>query len=101
MAPRATRTPVSREDCGTSVIRTVGTENGTDINLWYEDHGAGRPVVLIHGTADLNTPFEATGGRLPALLPGLKFIRVDGAPHLLPWVHPEVVNPALLDFCQR
>jgi non-heme chloroperoxidase len=27
----------------------VGTENSTPINLYYEDHGAGRPVVLIHG----------------------------------------------------
>jgi len=28
---------------------TVGTENSTSINLHYEDHGSGRPVVLIHG----------------------------------------------------
>ncbi|MHA7210943.1 alpha/beta fold hydrolase [Arthrobacter sp. MDT1-65] len=28
---------------------TVGTENSTDIQLYYEDHGAGQPVVLIHG----------------------------------------------------
>ena len=28
---------------------TVGTENGTDINIYYEDHGQGQPVVLIHG----------------------------------------------------
>jgi non-heme chloroperoxidase len=27
----------------------VGTENGTDIEIYYEDHGQGRPVVLIHG----------------------------------------------------
>ena len=27
----------------------VGTENTTDIELYYEDHGAGQPVVLIHG----------------------------------------------------
>jgi peroxiredoxin len=27
----------------------VGTENSTDINLYYEDHGSGQPVVLIHG----------------------------------------------------
>ncbi|WP_432245111.1 alpha/beta fold hydrolase [Arthrobacter sp. G.S.26] len=27
----------------------VGTENSTDIELYYEDHGAGQPVVLIHG----------------------------------------------------
>jgi non-heme chloroperoxidase len=28
---------------------TVGSENNTDINLYYEDHGSGRPVILIHG----------------------------------------------------
>lgn len=28
---------------------TVGTENGSDIELYYEDHGSGQPVVLIHG----------------------------------------------------
>ena len=27
----------------------VGTENGSDIQLYYEVHGSGRPVVLIHG----------------------------------------------------
>jgi len=28
---------------------TVGQENGSDIEIHYEDHGAGQPVVLIHG----------------------------------------------------
>lgn len=28
---------------------TVGTENTTNIDLYYEDHGTGQPVVLIHG----------------------------------------------------
>ncbi|ALV45930.1 bromoperoxidase [Arthrobacter alpinus] len=28
---------------------TVGTENSTSIELYYEDQGAGQPVVLIHG----------------------------------------------------
>jgi non-heme chloroperoxidase len=28
---------------------TVGAENTTDIQLYYEDHGTGQPVVLIHG----------------------------------------------------
>jgi pimeloyl-ACP methyl ester carboxylesterase len=27
----------------------VGEENGTPIELYYEDHGSGQPVVLIHG----------------------------------------------------
>jgi non-heme chloroperoxidase len=28
---------------------TVGRENSAGIEIHYEDHGAGRPVVLIHG----------------------------------------------------
>jgi non-heme chloroperoxidase len=28
---------------------TVGAENSADIEIHYEDHGAGQPVVLIHG----------------------------------------------------
>jgi non-heme chloroperoxidase len=28
---------------------TVGKENSSNIDLYYEDHGSGRPVVLIHG----------------------------------------------------
>ncbi|QII00238.1 alpha/beta hydrolase [Rhodococcoides fascians A21d2] len=31
-----------------SVI-SVGKENSTSIDLYYEDHGSGQPVVLIHG----------------------------------------------------
>src|SRR5712691_2492584 len=28
---------------------SVGQENSTPIELYYEDHGSGKPVVLIHG----------------------------------------------------
>src|ERR1700691_4326337 len=28
---------------------TVGKENSANIDLYYDDHGAGKPVVLIHG----------------------------------------------------
>ena len=28
---------------------TVGQENNADIEIYYEDHGSGQPVVLIHG----------------------------------------------------
>jgi len=30
-------------------VITVGTENSGPINLSYEDHGSGTPVILIHG----------------------------------------------------
>ena len=28
---------------------TVGQENSDAIEIYYEDHGTGQPVVLIHG----------------------------------------------------
>jgi non-heme chloroperoxidase len=28
---------------------TVGSENSTEVSLFYTDHGSGQPVVLIHG----------------------------------------------------
>jgi non-heme chloroperoxidase len=28
---------------------TVGRQNSEEIEIYYEDHGAGQPVVLIHG----------------------------------------------------
>jgi len=41
------RRPDSRST--TMGMITVGKENSTSIDLYYEDHGAGTPVVLIHG----------------------------------------------------
>ncbi|WP_338403314.1 alpha/beta hydrolase [Arthrobacter bussei] len=40
--------PLEERDRITGFIK-VGTENSTDLHLYYEDHGAGQPVVLIHG----------------------------------------------------
>src|SRR6059036_1172530 len=28
---------------------TVGQENSAPIEIYYEDHGSGKPVVLVHG----------------------------------------------------
>jgi non-heme chloroperoxidase len=48
---------------------TVGKENSGNVELYYEDHGSGQPVVLIHG-------YPLTGASC----------------------HAEEVNAALLDF---
>ena len=36
----------------------VGTENSASIDLYYEDHGSGQPVVLIHGYPLNGTSWE-------------------------------------------
>jgi non-heme chloroperoxidase len=56
------------------------------------------PVLVVHGTEDRILPYEATAKRLPALVPGLELVSVEGGPHNIGWTHPEVVNKALLEF---
>jgi len=43
----------------------VGKENSTDIELYYQDHGSGDPVVLIHGYPLSGASWEK---QVPALL---------------------------------
>ena len=45
---------------------TVGKENSSDIDLYYEDHGSGDPVVLIHGYPLSGASWEK---QVSALLP--------------------------------
>lgn len=56
------------------------------------------PVLLIHGDADRILPYAATAARLPGMIADLKVVTVPGGPHNIAWTHPEVVNPALLEF---
>jgi len=44
---------------------TVGKENSSNIDLYYEDHGSGQPVVLIHGYPLDGASWEK---QVPALL---------------------------------
>ena len=53
----------------------VGKENSGDIKLFYEDHGSGTPVVLIHGWPLSGRSWEK---QLPALLEaGYRVITYD------------------------
>jgi non-heme chloroperoxidase len=56
------------------------------------------PVLLIHGDADRILPYAATAARLPGMIADLQVVTVAGGPHNIAWTHPEVVNPALLEF---
>jgi non-heme chloroperoxidase len=44
---QARRSQIKRRSAMSYV--TVGKENSSNIDLYYEDHGSGQPVVLIHG----------------------------------------------------
>jgi len=54
---------------------TVGKENSGNIDLYYEDHGTGKPVVLIHGWPLSGASWEK---QLPVLLKaGYRVITYD------------------------
>ena len=54
---------------------TVGRENSGSIDLYYEDHGSGRPVVLIHGWPLSGASWEK---QVAALLPaGYRVVTYD------------------------
>ncbi len=54
---------------------TVGTDNKTPVDLYYEDHGAGKPVVLIHGWPLSGRAWE---NQVPALVAaGYRVITYD------------------------
>jgi non-heme chloroperoxidase len=53
----------------------VGKENSTSIHLYYEDHGSGHPVILIHGYPLSSASWEK---QVPALLAaGYRVISYD------------------------
>jgi len=54
---------------------TVGKENSSNIDLYYEDHGSGNPVVLIHGYPLNGASYEKQLG--PLLAAGHRVITYD------------------------
>jgi hypothetical protein len=62
---------------------TVGKENSGNIDLYYEDHGSGQPVVLIHGYPLSGASWEK---QVPALL--------DAGYRSLPTIGGALASPA-------
>ena len=54
---------------------SVGKENSSDVNLHYEDHGSGKPVVLIHGYPLSGASWERQAAAL--LKAGFRVITYD------------------------
>ncbi len=55
---------------------TVGQENSAPIQLYYEDHGSGRPVVLIPG---FPLSGGACGARTHELIKDNEYVPIQGA----------------------
>ncbi len=73
------------------------------VDAWLEDFrddlkGVQIPVLAIHGDSDKVVPMEASGARIPALIPQATLHVVEGGPHGINWTHATEVNKALLTF---
>jgi non-heme chloroperoxidase len=56
------------------------------------------PTLVIHGDSDKIVPLEASGARIPQLVPSAKLHVVKDGPHGLIWTHAAEVNTSLLEF---
>lgn len=59
------------------------------------------PTLVIHGDSDAIVPFEGSGQRTAAAVPGAESVVIAGAPHGLNVTHAQEFNAALLDFLAR
>lgn len=73
---------------------TAGTENSADIRIYYEDHGSGQPVVLIHG-------YPLNGHSWERQQRVLLHLDLAGGLHNIAWTHPDEVNTARPEFLTR
>lgn len=51
--------------------------------------------------ASARAAYACVDTRLPGLIKDLTFVTVEGGPHNIGWTHPDVVNPAPLDFLAK
>ncbi|GAA3285587.1 alpha/beta hydrolase [Dactylosporangium vinaceum] len=56
------------------------------------------PALVLHGDGDATVPFDGSGRRTHAALPGSRLVVLPGAPHGCNVSHPDAFNHALLDF---
>lgn len=59
------------------------------------------PALILHGDSDATVPFEGSGKRTHAAIPGSELHVVAGAPHGVNVSHADEFNRALVDFLQR
>ena len=59
------------------------------------------PTLVIHADADAIVPFEVSGRRSAASIPGAELVVVEGGPPGINASHAEEFDAALLDFLAR
>lgn len=72
-----------------------------DVTGEYRQLGkSGKPVLLIWGKSDRDTPFELSA-KVRADVPQAQFHPIDDAAHVPHYEHPEIVNPMVIDFLHQ
>ena len=59
------------------------------------------PTLVLHGDGDATVPFEGSGARTHAAVPGSRLVVLPGAPHGANESHPDEWNRAVLEFLKR
>jgi pimeloyl-ACP methyl ester carboxylesterase len=81
-----------------ALLQTLRNYVSTDVTEDFAALGkSGRPVLLIWGRADKDTPIEMSA-TLRAAIPQAQFHAIDDAAHIPHYEHPEIVNPIVIDF---
>ncbi|MCU1405068.1 MAG: bromoperoxidase [Glaciihabitans sp.] len=59
------------------------------------------PTLVIHGDGDGTVPFEGSGARTHAAIPGSELVLIAGAPHGVTVSHAAEWNSAVLEFLKK
>lgn len=59
------------------------------------------PALVIHGDSDAVVPFQISGRRTAASIPGSELVLIKGGPHGISVSHADQFNAALLTFLAR
>jgi pimeloyl-ACP methyl ester carboxylesterase len=59
------------------------------------------PALVIHGDGDATVPFEGSGARTHAAIPGSELVVIAGAPHGVTVSNPDEWNEAVLAFLAK
>jgi non-heme chloroperoxidase len=79
------------------------------VPAWIDDfrpdvealRAAGKPALIVHGTADNLLSIDVTGRPFHAAFPEAEYLEIEGAPHGLLWTHADEVAKALLGFLEK
>jgi len=59
------------------------------------------PTLVIHGDSDATVPFEGSGARTHAAIPGSELVLIEGGPHGVNVSHADEWNRAVLEFLAK